>query len=66
MPNPVNTLHEAGRAAVHDAVRRAGLTLTARQFDLVCAGAPHVEALLARLRRPRRFTEERANTLRLL
>ena len=62
-PDPAPTLDEAGRGAVLDAVHRAGLSLTARQFDIVCENAPHVEALLARVRRPRRFGEEPANTL---
>ena len=63
-PDPSNTLDEAGRAAASDAVRRAGLTLTARQFDMVCAAAPYVEAMTGRLRRGRRFGEEPANTFR--
>ena len=54
-------LDDAERAAAADAVRRAGPTLTARQFDLVRVVAPHVAAILARLRRPRRFGEEPAN-----
>ncbi len=64
-PEPVSMLDDAGRAAVSDAVRRAGLTLTDRQFELLCAGAPHVEAMLARVRQPRRFEAEPANTLSL-
>ena len=62
-PDPINPLDDAARAEIHGAVRRAGLHLTARQFDMVCAAAPHVERMLERLRRPRRFGEEPANTL---
>ncbi len=65
-PDPAPDLDEAARAGVLDAVRRAGLNLSARQLDIVCENAPHVAALLARLRRPRRFGEEPANTLRLV
>jgi aspartyl-tRNA(Asn)/glutamyl-tRNA(Gln) amidotransferase subunit A len=65
LPDPENTLGDADRAAVADAVRRAGITLTSRQFDILCAGAPHVAAMVARVRRPRGFGEEPANTLRL-
>ena len=62
-PNPLNTLDEGERAGVFDAIRRAGLNLNGRQFDLVCTAAPHVAAMLARIRRPRPFGEEPANTL---
>jgi aspartyl-tRNA(Asn)/glutamyl-tRNA(Gln) amidotransferase subunit A len=64
-PDPPPTLNEHVRAGAADAVRRAGLTLTPRQFDIVCAAAPLVEAMLGRIRRPRRFAEEPANTLSL-
>jgi aspartyl-tRNA(Asn)/glutamyl-tRNA(Gln) amidotransferase subunit A len=50
---------------VSDACRRAGLTLNERQLDMACAAAPHVEAMTARLRRARPFTEEPANSFRL-
>lgn len=65
VPDPVNGLDEGARAGVADAVRRAGLHLTARQFDIVCAQAPLVEAMLARVRRGRRFGEEPANILQV-
>jgi len=65
-PGPANTLDAAGRAAVADAANRAGLRLTGRQLDILCTSAPHVAALLARLRRPRGFAEEPANTLHLV
>ena len=66
LPDPAPTLDEAGRAGVAGAVRRAGLTLSARQFDILCTAAPHVMALLARVRRPRGFDEEPANILTAL
>ena len=61
VPDPDNTLDETGRAAAMMAVKAAGLSLTARQFDVVCASAPHVAKLLTRVRRSRRFDEEPAN-----
>ena len=61
-PDPANPLDDAARAAAAEAIRRAGLTLTPRQFDMVCAAAPYVESMVGRLRRPRRFGEEPANT----
>jgi aspartyl-tRNA(Asn)/glutamyl-tRNA(Gln) amidotransferase subunit A len=60
-PDPAPTLDDADRSAAMDAIRRAGLSLTARQIDLVCTAAPLAAAMLARLRRPRRFDEEPAN-----
>ena len=59
-PDPVP--HEPSRAATIEAVARAGLSLTPRQLDIVCSSAPHAQALVGRLRRPRRFHEEPANT----
>ncbi len=60
VPDPI--MDEGAREGVADAVRRAGLTLTTRQFDIVCAQAPLVAAMLARIRRGRVFGEEPANT----
>lgn len=60
-PDPVSGLGDEGRAAVAQACRRAGLTLTERQFEMACVAAPYVEAMTARLRRPRAFGEEPAN-----
>ena len=60
-PDPVSDLGDAARAAVAQACRRAGLTLTDRQFEMACIAAPHVEAMTARLRHPRPFGEEPAN-----
>ena len=64
IPDPVSDLDDAGRAGVAQACRRAGLTLTERQFEMVCAAAPYVEAMTARLRRPRGYGEEPANIYR--
>jgi len=61
VPDPVSDLGDAGRAAVAQACRRAGLTLTGRQFEMACAAAPHVEAMTSRLRHPRPFGDEPAN-----
>ena len=61
VPDPVSGLDDTGRAAVAQACRRAGLTLTDRQFDMVCAAAPFVEAMTGRLRRARPFIDEPAN-----
>ena len=47
------------RAAV--ACRSAGLTLTERQFEMVCAAAPYVIAMTDRLYRDRSYSEEPAN-----
>lgn len=60
-PDPAPMLDEGERQGVADAVRRAGLSLTARQFDIVCTSAPLVRAMLARVRRERGFDEEPAN-----
>ncbi|MDN3566781.1 amidase [Paeniroseomonas aquatica] len=51
----------AERDAIALIARRAGLTLNARQFELLCAAAPYVEQMAGRLRRARRFTEEPAS-----
>jgi aspartyl-tRNA(Asn)/glutamyl-tRNA(Gln) amidotransferase subunit A len=60
-PDPVSDLGADARAAVAQACKRAGLTLTDRQFEMVCVAAPYVEKLTARLRHPRGFDEEPAN-----
>ena len=61
VPDPVSDLGDEGRASVSQACRRAGLTLTDRQFEMVCVAAPYVEAMTARLRRARPFGDEPAN-----
>jgi aspartyl-tRNA(Asn)/glutamyl-tRNA(Gln) amidotransferase subunit A len=38
--------------------RRAGLTLNERHFEQLCATAPYIDAMTARLRRKRQFWEE--------
>ncbi|MGI4808510.1 MAG: amidase, partial [Janthinobacterium lividum] len=63
-PDPVSDLAAAGRTNVADAVRRAGLSLTDRQFEMVCVAAPYVEAMVGRLRRSRSFGDEPANIFR--
>ncbi len=63
-PEPHSDLPDAERAGVSAACRRAGLDLTPRQFEMVCAAAPHVAAMTGRLRHPRAFAEEPANTYR--
>ncbi len=64
-PNPASDLPAASRAAVTEACRRAGLSLTERQLEMACVAAPYVEAMVSRLRRTRRFKDEPANTFRL-
>jgi len=61
IPDPVSDLNAEDRAAVAQACRRAGLTLTDRQFEMACAAAPYVEAMTARLRHRRPFGDEPAN-----
>ncbi len=61
VPDPSSDLGAAARASVAEAVCRAGLTLTDRQFEMVCVAAPYVEAMTARLRQPRGFGDEPAN-----
>jgi aspartyl-tRNA(Asn)/glutamyl-tRNA(Gln) amidotransferase subunit A len=46
------------------ACRAAGLTLTDRQFAMVCAAAPYVEAMTGRLYRERHWAEEPAPIFR--
>ena len=64
IPEPASDLDAAGRDAVAQACRRAGLSLTERQLEMVCVAAPYVEAMTARLRRPRPFSDEPANIYR--
>ena len=61
-PDPVSDCTAAQRASAAEAVRRAGLTLSERQFEMVCAAAPYVEAMVGRLRTPRPFSQEPSNT----
>jgi aspartyl-tRNA(Asn)/glutamyl-tRNA(Gln) amidotransferase subunit A len=64
IPEPVSDLDAAGRDAVAQCVRRAGLTLTERQFEMACVAAPYVEKMTARIRRPRSYSDEPANIYR--
>ena len=51
----------ATRDRAASACRSAGLTLSERQFAMVCDAAPYVEAMTGRLYRERHWTEEPAN-----
>lgn len=44
--------------------RRLGLTLNERHFEQLCATVPYIDAMRARLDRPRAFSEEPMNTFR--
>jgi aspartyl-tRNA(Asn)/glutamyl-tRNA(Gln) amidotransferase subunit A len=59
-PEPAQ-VDAAARDRVAVACRAAGLTLTERQFEMVCAAAPYVIAMTGRLYRERAYTEEPAN-----
>jgi hypothetical protein len=51
----------AVRGIVVAACRRAELSLSDSQIDMICAAAPYVMAMTRRLRRERDFREEPAN-----
>jgi aspartyl-tRNA(Asn)/glutamyl-tRNA(Gln) amidotransferase subunit A len=59
-PEPAQ-IDAATRDRVAVACRAAGLTLTDRQFEMVCAAAPYVIAMTGRLYRDRAYGEEPAN-----
>ncbi|HTV44995.1 MAG TPA: amidase [Stellaceae bacterium] len=61
---PVAEIDAATRDRAAIACRAAGLFLTDRQFAMVCAAAPHVEAMTGRLYRERSWSEEPANIFR--
>jgi aspartyl-tRNA(Asn)/glutamyl-tRNA(Gln) amidotransferase subunit A len=62
LPDPEPAQIDAAlRDRVAIACRAAGLTLTARQFEMACAAAPYVIAMTGRLYRERAYTEEPAN-----
>lgn len=63
-PDPVAHISAAERDDVAAAIRRAGLTLTERQFEMVCVAAPYVTAMTGRLRKNRGFGDEPANIFR--
>jgi aspartyl-tRNA(Asn)/glutamyl-tRNA(Gln) amidotransferase subunit A len=63
-PIPDPALPEIGAARrdeIAAACRRAGLTLSERYFQQLCATAPYVEAMVGRLRRDPEFYEEPAS-----
>jgi aspartyl-tRNA(Asn)/glutamyl-tRNA(Gln) amidotransferase subunit A len=51
----------AERDRIATVARRAGLTLSERHFEQLCASAPYVEAMLGRLRKERDWSLEPAN-----
>jgi aspartyl-tRNA(Asn)/glutamyl-tRNA(Gln) amidotransferase subunit A len=59
-PEPADVA-PAIRDRAASACRAAGLTLSERQFAMVCAAAPHVAAMTGRLYRERAWIEEPAN-----
>jgi aspartyl-tRNA(Asn)/glutamyl-tRNA(Gln) amidotransferase subunit A len=59
-PEPAQ-IDAAIRDRVAIACRAAGLTLSDRQFEIVCAAAPYVIAMTGRLYRDRAYGEEPAN-----
>jgi aspartyl-tRNA(Asn)/glutamyl-tRNA(Gln) amidotransferase subunit A len=62
VPKPQDADVDAGtRDRAAGACRAAGLTLSERQFAMVCAAAPYVEAMSGRLCRARHWSEEPAN-----
>jgi aspartyl-tRNA(Asn)/glutamyl-tRNA(Gln) amidotransferase subunit A len=58
-PEPAG-IDTAARDRAASACRAAGLALSDRQFAMVCAAAPHVEAITGRLYRERHWAEEPA------
>jgi aspartyl-tRNA(Asn)/glutamyl-tRNA(Gln) amidotransferase subunit A len=62
VPEPAQPEISAARCDEIAAIcRRAGLTLNERHFQQLCATAPYVEAMVARLRRDPEFYEEPAS-----
>ena len=51
----------AARDRVAVSCKAAGLTLSERQFEMVCSAAPYVIAMTGRLYRDRAYSEEPAN-----
>lgn len=64
-PTPFNDAKAVSDPEVRDIVeaacRRAELSLTDSEIDMICAAAPYVMAMTRRLRRERDFREEPAN-----
>jgi aspartyl-tRNA(Asn)/glutamyl-tRNA(Gln) amidotransferase subunit A len=62
VPDPeLGDIDAATRDRAATACRAAGLTLSDRQFAMLCAAAPYVEAMTGRLYRERHWSEEPAN-----
>ncbi len=61
---PPADVDAATRERAASACRSAGLTLSDRQFAMLCAAAPYVEAMTGRLYREREWSEEPANIFR--
>ena len=62
VPDPeVGDVASATRDRAASAARAAGLNLSDRQFAMLCAAAPYVEAMTGRLYRERHWAEEPAN-----
>ena len=62
IPDPAPAdIDAATRERAAAACRAAGLALSERQFAMVCAAAPYVEAMTGRLYRERSWAEEPAN-----
>ena len=61
-PDALADVDAATRDRAARAVKAAGLPLNEAQFEQVCAAAPHVAAMVGRLRRDRTFVEEPSNT----
>jgi aspartyl-tRNA(Asn)/glutamyl-tRNA(Gln) amidotransferase subunit A len=59
VPEPAEAdIPQARRDEIAALCKRAGLTLNKRHFEQLCATAPYVDAMTARLRRNRAFYEE--------
>jgi aspartyl-tRNA(Asn)/glutamyl-tRNA(Gln) amidotransferase subunit A len=62
VPAPAKAnIPQARRDEIAALCERAGLTLNERHFEQLCATAPYVDAMTARLRRDRAFYEEPSN-----
>ncbi len=62
VPEPAKaTISQVRRDEIAAICKRAGLTLTDRVFEQLCATAPHVEAMTARLWRDAEFYDEPSN-----
>ena len=65
VPEPARAeIGHARRDEIAALCRRAGLSLNERHFEQLCATAPYVEAMTARLRGMREFTDEPSHIFR--